>query len=1336
MVNFYLDYIRNNYKMANKKVIGGRQPEGINPFVTEIQFPNSTNLFKIGDFEITTNETPRKIKDYSNDLSAFSQVITLDTLKINDVKTIAAINSYTNDIVLNFDKNNLSNYGYYGSTNEILRVSIENIIKNWAGSLYVNNLLQSSFYDTVFAYKYNRAINESSFNIPAYLIVNNFGLNYINTYLHDVNYETKNVTSNYNNYVIYTNNTEYKILNFTGSTTENNGVLSVVVLGNPFPDAVTSITKSISYHIKPNQNLFNQFYNALSPLEKHILSQDTNPLYTLKAKVLVEDENTGEIYTNDATYTWPVIDGYNIDTTSILFSNYAQDVLDLGYGYDQFKTDLIYRLWMPQSIKETDTTLNNKSGIFSRILGRQMDEIKLFVNSLAYINNVSYNKVENTPDNLVKKLAKTLGWKTFNIIEAEDLFASIFTTNTDLSPNNLTPTELDIELWRRIIMNTNYLFKAKGTRKAIEAIFALIGAPDCLIEFNEYVYTVNGRINPDNVDLTILFPVNEGLTRLPYDSNGYPQSVNQTNDFFFQISGNTDFGQSYIDMYRKIGFTVNKTIDNKKSWVYIDSATTRFDDFTLNPTNYDILSSKLVINTKEVDTILDPIKAIECDVYNYNYDTIYYPVSLTGRTYPYPQRESNKINVKNLTFNDYIHEIYSRFVNAQNRKTIDDGRGGGYPSLYKLYNDYLKREVNDGFPQSNRYTVGKMLKYMENFQSFYSRFFDQLTPATTIISGNGTRYRNTVFTPQKFTYKRGIDEGSEFSNLTSNEISDTLYISTITADVTLPINCSKNIFELNGLYCYSVDGTIDNDQLLIIKKQYQFYVPIHTSITVFNLPIFIVDGASKIIPSIPSNAIYVYNNINNITGKTLNFTFTGNTEYLTGLTYNTTFKYDLYQRTISQTGFTNNSVYSKSYTNGYFTGGTTYIPSIVPNESIIGDAEYLIKGNYTYFLPYPTANTINFGSQLSMYDNFDKNIYPILNVTNYNFNNNLYSGYTGTTYSTDYNLNQYPYGIYNESFDWYFVSVNQPDKALFINPTPSGGVIQPKEKYFVETITPDVTNKFIITYNKLGDIQVSVNGSTLIKNVEFNDLTVGIPSSFLGRTFQLNVPFDPLVDTLTLTYLTDFSGLELINEVYSVTIIPTGNTQTLPYKVLYNNTGNTYEYFLDNNLSGNTNNIQIDINGSPLIPITEYYVSITNPFKVILNVNIQSGDTINVFYSRDSINGVIPTTIQINTNPFNFQWIIDNIINTNINGNFYLEFSNDSDINFNTIITSGVTVYNHTGKTYNFSVDFLAAPYNSILLPNNIYNVRIKSDKEYVTINNSIIHTYSFSDYLRIKIPL
>jgi len=86
-------------------------------------------------------------------------------------------------------------------------------------------------------------------------------------------------------------------------------------------------------------------------------------------------------------------------------------------------------------------------------------------------------------------------------------------------------------------------------------MFLLIGIPEPFINITEYVYTVNGKIDPRTVTLSqIDFPSNS----LPYDNSGYPVAPLETNSFYFQISGDSDSGQAYLNVFRMAGFTLNQ----------------------------------------------------------------------------------------------------------------------------------------------------------------------------------------------------------------------------------------------------------------------------------------------------------------------------------------------------------------------------------------------------------------------------------------------------------------------------------------------------------------------------------------------------------------------------------------------------------------------------------------------------------------------------------------------------------------------------------------------------------------------------------------------------------
>ena len=54
---------------------------------------------------------------------------------------------------------------------------------------------------------------------------------------------------------------------------------------------------------------------------------------------------------------------------------------------------------------------------------------------------------------------------------------------------------MNYQYYRNLVLNSAFLFKSKGTRKSIEILLRLIGAPDFLVDFNEYIYTADQRIN-------------------------------------------------------------------------------------------------------------------------------------------------------------------------------------------------------------------------------------------------------------------------------------------------------------------------------------------------------------------------------------------------------------------------------------------------------------------------------------------------------------------------------------------------------------------------------------------------------------------------------------------------------------------------------------------------------------------------------------------------------------------------------------------------------------------------------------------------------------------------
>ena len=628
--------------MAKVKVVKTQLNENLNGEAFN-DTPSNT-IFSFGKFFVTTNFDNKVTIDYTDTLSSFVRPVTLETLGVSEVQS-EIIQTYTTNAVLNLDKSDLNTYVRYGSAYEFLRTSIQNIIMAYPGSLFANSQKDVGGNLTYSGYTYDSVTNICTFYVPTAATVNTFGLvyNYGNDSIPDDN-ELKNLNLSYDKYVIWSNlepDTLFNVIGYTGNTVNSSDFLTknylkIQVEGNPFAQMGTGDTGALDYHLRPDNVTFEEFRAVLNSYEQNLVSKRDGSngfVFTLKDPTPLED---GGIVYSDSELLWTTTDKYNIDVNTPSYQRFLKIVLTIGAKYDKIKTDLIARFLTPASLQTYDFTDDTKVSKLLRVYGREFDQIRQFIDSLVNINKVTYNKLNNIPDQLIKNMANTFGWDYFSLVNESELvegFLTVDDTERDLNADIL-PAEIDIELWRRIINNTSYFWKSKGTRQAIKSMFLLIGIPEPFINITEYVYTVDGKINPNTVPLAQDdFPSNS----LPYDTSGYPVAPLETNDFYFQLSGNSDSGQAYLDVFRDAGFNLQQTPDNKKSWIQTGS-TTRVHYST--PQYYQE-DSRLVINTKEVDVALDTARGIEYDVYEYIQKD--FAANSSGYTLPYTY-----VNISNI----------------------------------------------------------------------------------------------------------------------------------------------------------------------------------------------------------------------------------------------------------------------------------------------------------------------------------------------------------------------------------------------------------------------------------------------------------------------------------------------------------------------------------------------------------------------------------------------------------------------------------------------------------------------------------------------------------------
>ena len=554
-----------------------------------------TALFTLGNFVVTTNMEPPNSFTYN--LGSYSQFFTLDDINVSDTELSTLLENNAT-VKLKLDSGNLLTHAYFGSATEFIRVSLESIITDWPAALYMNPISTTpsgveTVTFTLTDYTFDQISQTATFNIPDLSINNNYNINYLvnGTILNTFNESNplRDLTANFLSYSLLYNDVEYDLVGFTGLTTPNTGSINVTVNGNPFATTGNTQNQYVSYHIKPNKLNVDTFFNGLNDFETNLLNTLIRPKYTSTFRFPVESDD-GTILFQTTTLTWPTSDGYNLDFNTPNYTQFVNSLIDIADNTDITKSDLITRFLTSDSISDFDTipifygdrdeSADQKVTKLLRIYGREFDDIKRYIDGISFANVVSYNQINNTPDIVLKNLARTLGWDLISSVLENDLLSSyVSTSRTSYSglSRGYTPIESEYEMWRRIILNTPYLWKSKGTRKAIEFLTKFIGAPSGLMQFNEHVYVADDALDVDVVQSAIgLNGLDTDLTLYNIDGNGFPRVLADTPDMYFQkgggwyretggsnagkyvLAGNNphvgpyDRGQEYINQFRSL----------------------------------------------------------------------------------------------------------------------------------------------------------------------------------------------------------------------------------------------------------------------------------------------------------------------------------------------------------------------------------------------------------------------------------------------------------------------------------------------------------------------------------------------------------------------------------------------------------------------------------------------------------------------------------------------------------------------------------------------------------------------------------------------------------------
>jgi hypothetical protein len=431
----------------------------------------------------------------------------------------------------------------------------------------------------------------------------------------------------------------------------------------------------------------------------------------------------------------------------------------------------------------------------------------------------------------------------------------------------------------------------------------------------------------------------------------------------------------------------------------------------------------------------------------------------------------------------------------------------------------------------------------------------------------------------------------------------------------------------------------------------------------------------------------------------LTFNFTGNTDVFTATS--ASFKYSIYKYNTGLGIFTVPPVYNSETIPYSVFSGTNILQQSVPVTALTLDNQYVVKGFYEF-------NALT-----------------------------DYSKRLGKKIDTSIYAQYGDYQLYNPNVDYYFVGMTYAESPMFSNTaltalTYSNDVTLQQQVIYVDDYleyltvhttspsTPDygpnnatgstyyrTGSIFVLQNTYRGDVFVTLNGLTLAKNIDY---------TLSGQTLTMLGPITN-GDIITIVYTRDGNNTTLISESVEVNIsIPSGPTNGEGNnKYYYNTTTGKYEIYT-NNEPVPTANVVLILNGITLIRDIDYYQSISNKKRIILNGTIMIGDILTIIYypSATVINGITEANTTV-------RWNIKTPPQDS-NGIFTLQYSTDP--TFTTYSVNSTVPYVNGNTSYDTILNLTGSAGTNVFY-------RVKNEKNYVTICGDKIGSTAYSETIK-----
>jgi hypothetical protein len=175
-----------------------------------------------------------------------------------------------------------------------------------------------------------------------------------------------------------------------------------------------------------------------------------------------------------------------------------------GSAYDRDNDNIITRLVPEQFLLLEEYRQTHVLENFLYVLARYFDQLKVSIDQFAYVLSSNHGEFDQTPEALLKDVAKFFGWEfTGNFLNSD---AIQYIVGKQVLANTQSNQELDVKLfeiknefWKRTLVELMHIYKTKGTRESVESLLRVYGIDPNVVRLKEYGFKRESKIETHRI---------------------------------------------------------------------------------------------------------------------------------------------------------------------------------------------------------------------------------------------------------------------------------------------------------------------------------------------------------------------------------------------------------------------------------------------------------------------------------------------------------------------------------------------------------------------------------------------------------------------------------------------------------------------------------------------------------------------------------------------------------------------------------------------------------------------------------------------------------------------